>query len=124
MPNTPPDVVLIAKAVLQLARRLRAERPSPSVTLSALGLLARLHQQGPMPATAPARAERLKPQSLSRLIARLDADDLIERQPDPIDRRALVIAITLRGRRAPGSTCGSTRTRLRRRSLLPWARRT
>jgi DNA-binding MarR family transcriptional regulator len=86
--------------VLQLARRLRAERPNPSVTLSALGLLARLHQLGPMPAAALARAERLQPQSLSRLIAKLDADGLIARQPDPIDRRALVIAITSAGRRA------------------------
>ncbi len=94
------DTALIAKAVLQLARRLRAERPSVSVTLSALGLLARLHQQGPMPAAALARAERLQPQSLSRLIARLDVDGLIARDPDPIDRRALVIAITPSGRRA------------------------
>lgn len=100
MPDQPGDVNLIAKAVLQLARRLRAERPSPSVTLSALSLLARLHQQGPMPAAALARAERLQPQSLSRLIAKLDADGLIAREPDPIDRRALVIAITQGGRRA------------------------
>ncbi len=100
MPGEPTDVVVIVRAVLQLARRLRSERPNPSVSLSALGLLARLHQQGPMPAAALARAERLQPQSLSRLIAKLDADGLIERQPDPIDRRALMIAITLGGRRA------------------------
>jgi DNA-binding MarR family transcriptional regulator len=99
-PDKPADVVLIAKAVLQLGRRLRAERPNPSVTLSALGLLARLHQLGPMPAAALARAERLKPQSLSRLIATLDADGMIAREPDPIDRRALLIAITPEGRRA------------------------
>ncbi len=100
MPNEPRDVVLIAKAVLQLGRRLRAERPNPSVTLSALGLLARLHQQGAMPAAALARAERLQPQSLSRLIAKLDADGLISREPDPLDGRALVIDITPGGRRA------------------------
>jgi DNA-binding MarR family transcriptional regulator len=96
----PADIVLIARAVLQLARRLRAERPNPSVTLSALSLLARLHELGPMPAAALARAERLKPQSLSRLIATLDADGMIAREPDPLDRRALVIAITPGGRRA------------------------
>lgn len=100
MPSESTDVVVIVKAVLQLARRLRSERPNPSVSLSSLGLLARLHQQGPMPAAALARAERLQPQSLSRLIAKLDADGLIARQPDPIDRRALVIAITPGGRRA------------------------
>ncbi len=100
MSEKPADIVLIARAVLQLARRLRAERPNPSVTLSALSLLARLHELGPMPAAALARAERLKPQSLSRLIATLDADGMIAREPDPLDRRALVIAITPGGRRA------------------------
>jgi len=93
------DVELIARAVLQLSRRLRAERPSASVTLSALGLLSSLDQHGPMSAAALARVEHLAPQSLSRLLATLVKEGLIVRHPDETDHRAWVIAITAAGRR-------------------------
>jgi glutathione S-transferase len=100
--SSPPaaDIALIARAVLQLGRRLRAARPSPSVTPSALGLLSTLHQRGPMPAVELARAEGLQPQSLTRLIARLEADGLIARSPGEEDLRTLIIVITAEGRRA------------------------
>jgi len=69
------------------------------LTLSAMGLLATLHREGPMPAARLAQAERLQPQSLSRLIARLDDGGLIIRSPGEGDRRTLVIDITPVGRR-------------------------
>ncbi len=97
--STPPDIALIARAVLALGRRLRAERPPSSVSLSALGLLSSLHRLGPMAATRLAKIERLQPQSLSRLITSLGAGRLIARQPGETDRRTLVIAITPAGRR-------------------------
>lgn len=95
------EVALIARAVARLARRLRVETsehgaPSPA----ALGLLATLYREGAMPGVALAAAEGLKPQSLTRLVARLEKDGLIERTPDPADRRNLVIALTAAGRRA------------------------
>ena len=67
----PDDTALIVRGVLRLSRRLRAERPDSSVSLSALGILSTLHRSGPMPAARLAQAERLQPQSLSRLIADL-----------------------------------------------------
>ena len=102
MHPSPPeiDVEVIARAVLQLARRLRAERPAASVTLSALGLLSSLHRHGAMSAAALARLEGLAPQSLSRLLATLTDDGLIVRHPDEIDHRAWIIDITPAGRRA------------------------
>lgn len=96
----PDAVALIARAVLQLGRRLRAERPEGSVSLSALGILATLHRLGPLAAADLAKAERLKPQSLTRLIADLEKSGLIERQRDQIDRRQLIIGITASGRGA------------------------
>ena len=98
-PETFSDTALIARAILQLGRRLRAERPASAVTISGLGLLSRLHQRGPMTGVELAKAERLQPQSLSRLITRLEADRLIARNPGEADRRTLVIAITPAGRR-------------------------
>lgn len=92
--QTDSEVALIVRGVTRLARRMRAERPKSDVTLAALGLLSTLYREGPMPAADLARAERLQPQSLSRLIARLEADGLIARTPGAEDRRTLVIAIT------------------------------
>ena len=98
LPANPEAVALIARAVTQLARRLRAARPEGSVSLSALSILATLHRLGPMPAVKLAQAERLKPQSLTRLLADLDADGLIRRTRDTEDKRMLIIEITSAGR--------------------------
>ena len=89
---------LIARAVLRLGRRLRGARPEASVNLSTLALLTALHRLGAMPAARLAREERLQPQSLTRLLAAMEADGLIARETDPADRRALVITLTREGR--------------------------
>lgn len=94
------DVALVARGVLRLARRLRVEAPAGELSTAALGLLATLHREGPMPGVALAAAEGLQPQSLTRLLASLVAGGMIERTPDLADRRNLIIAITLEGRRA------------------------
>jgi DNA-binding MarR family transcriptional regulator len=94
------DTALIVRGVLRLSRRLRSERPASTVSLSALSLLSTLHRSGPMPAARLAQAERLQPQSLSRLIAQLDRDGLIKRRPGKEDRRTLILEITEAGRRA------------------------
>jgi DNA-binding MarR family transcriptional regulator len=94
------DTTLIVRGILRLGRRLRAERPDSSVSLSALGMLSTLQRMGPMPAARLAKAERLQPQSLSRLIAQMDSEGLIKRRPDEHDRRTLILEITPAGRQA------------------------
>ena len=94
------DTALIVRGVLRLSRRLRSERPASTVSLSAVSLLSTLHRSGPMPAARLAQAERLQPQSLSRLIAQLEREGLIERRPGKEDRRTLILEITAAGRRA------------------------
>src|SRR3954465_10976871 len=89
---------LVARAVLRLARRLRAARPDQGVNLSTLALLTLLHRRGPMSAVQLAREEKLQPQSLTRLLAAMTTDGLIVRETDPVDRRAHVIQITREGR--------------------------
>ena len=93
---------LIVRAVLQLGRRLRAQRPAASVSLSKLAILATLHRAGPMAAARLAVLERLKPQSLTRLVAQMEAEGLIGRRTAPGDRRTKVIAITRKGRSVLG----------------------
>lgn len=94
------DAALVARGVLRLARRLRVETTKVAGPSSAaLALLATLHREGAMPGVALAAAEGLKPQSLTRLLTKLEQEGAIARSPDPDDRRNLVIAITIAGRR-------------------------
>ena len=92
------DTALIARGVMRLARRLRVEGSASAVSGAALGLLATLHREGPMSGVALASAEGLKPQSLTRLLAALEAGHMIARAPDPADRRTLIISLTGEGR--------------------------
>ncbi|HUK02806.1 MAG TPA: MarR family transcriptional regulator [Steroidobacteraceae bacterium] len=96
------DSRLIVRAVLQLGRKLRSVRPSRSVSLSTLSILGTLHRFGPMAAVTLAQRERLKPQSLTRLLAAMQRQGLILRRRSETDRRAHFILITAKGRRALG----------------------
>jgi len=97
-PATPDAIAAIARGVLRLGRRLRSERPADSVSLSALGILGTLRRRGPLLAVDLATLERLKPQSLTRLLAGMERAGLIERQPSVLDGRARSIALTASGR--------------------------
>lgn len=91
------DTARIVRGVLSLGRRLRATRPEGSASMAAIALLATLRRRGPMTAVALAAAERLRPQSLTRLLNGLERDGLIARAPGATDRRERVIAPTRRG---------------------------
>ncbi len=86
----------IVAGVLRLGRRLRAQRPVDSVSLSALSLMATLNEHGPMPAARLAERQRLQPQSLTRLLNDLEGKGLIARGPGP-DRRTLMLSLTPAG---------------------------
>lgn len=126
MASVHDDTALIVRGVLRLARRLRSERPGSSVSLSALGMLSTLHRIGPMPAARLAQAERLQPQSLSRLIAQLERDRLIQRRPGEEDRRTLILEITAAGRQVLSRDMAARRAWLEdamRRVLVPGERK-
>jgi DNA-binding MarR family transcriptional regulator len=120
----PDDTALIVRGVLRLGRRMRSERPG-TVSLSALGMLSTLHRAGPMPAARLAQAERLQPQSLSRLIAQLEREGLIKRRPGEKDRRTLILEITGAGRQVLSHDMAARRAWLEgamRRVLVPGER--
>lgn len=100
MQRTPAEHIV--RAVLALARRLRSERPAGGPSLSAIGVLSTLRRAGAMPATQLAIAERLQPQSLTRIIAGLERAGWIVRKRNPADRRELWIAVTRKGERVLG----------------------
>lgn len=78
-----------------------------------------------MPAARLAQAERLQPQSLSRLIAQLEREGLIERRPGEEDRRTLILEITAAGRQVLSRDMAARRAWLEgamRRVLIPGER--
>ncbi len=91
------EAATLIKAVLAFGRRLRAERASGRVTSSASSMLNTLHVHGPMSARQLAREERLQPQSLTRIVKRLEEDGLIARTRSDEDQRELIIALTSEG---------------------------
>jgi DNA-binding MarR family transcriptional regulator len=79
----------------QLVRRLRAEYSFPVAQAS---VLSRLDREGPKTASALATAERVRPQSMAQTLAELETAGLIERRPDPGDRRSSQVELTGEGR--------------------------
>lgn len=100
-PDTALDLDVVATdltmAIRQLLRRLRAEANPSELSLSQMGALARLEQSGPMTTADLARAELMKPQSMGVTLASLEQEGLIERRPDPTDRRQIHFVLTEKG---------------------------
>jgi DNA-binding MarR family transcriptional regulator len=80
----------------RLIRRLRAERRG--LTLGQVTVLGRLDREGPAGTSDLAAGERVRPQSMAATVAALAAAGLVERRPDPVDRRRILIALTEHGR--------------------------
>lgn len=85
----------VMRGAMAFGRRLRSERLPGSASIAALGLPGR---PGTLPAARLAATERLQPQSLARLIATLEKEDLVERRRRETDRRSLMMSVTSRGR--------------------------
>jgi len=89
----------LRQAIGQLARRLRVTRAATGLTPSQLAVLFTTVREGPLRPGELAELEGLNPTMLSRIIAGLADAGLVERRPDPRDRRAALVASTAAGRR-------------------------
>lgn len=81
----------------QLVRRLRAEHRFPLLHGAVLG---RLDREGPWSIGDLATAEKVRPQTMAQTIAELEESRLVQRHPDPTDRRRVLIELTDEGRAA------------------------
>lgn len=101
MTNSPEDlrrmVTDLILVIGQLLRRLRSEANPSELTLSQLSALARLEQIGPMTTAELARAESMKPQSMGTILASLEQEALVAREPHPTDGRQVLFAVTASG---------------------------
>jgi DNA-binding MarR family transcriptional regulator len=88
----------LAVSVSRLSRRLRRERHSDltPTQLSALGALLR---NGPLTLGALARHENVQPPSMTRTVNCLDRMGMLVREPDPTDRRQVLLRVSGPGKK-------------------------
>jgi DNA-binding MarR family transcriptional regulator len=80
----------------RLARQLR-QQSDTGMTPSQLSALAAVDRHGPLTLGALADHERVSPPTITRVVAKLEADGLVLRQADPTDRRSALVATTAAG---------------------------
>jgi len=85
-------------AVMRLARRLRSERADTGLTLTQLATLATLERLGPTTPGSLATHEKVRPPSMTRVLAGLESAGLVVRTPHASDGRQVVVTVTPSGR--------------------------
>ena len=80
--------------VAKLRRKLSEQTSPGDFTPSQISALSRLLNDGPTTLTALADAEGMRPQSMSAIVAVLEAADFVEGTPDPADGRRTILSIT------------------------------
>jgi DNA-binding MarR family transcriptional regulator len=94
-----PDVAAIefAQAIGLLVRRIRTAASGHELSLTEYAVLARLAKDGPATTAELARAESVRPQSMSATVATLEEMALVQRKPHPTDGRQMKIELTAKG---------------------------
>jgi DNA-binding MarR family transcriptional regulator len=86
-------------AAIHLLRGVRQEDARTGVGPARLSALSVLVFAGPMRLTELALLEQVKPPTMTKVVAGLEAAGLVERRADPEDARAVRLAATPRGTR-------------------------
>lgn len=81
------------------ADRLRCQRAGVEVPGAAQRLIYYLMENGPMRLSELARRTETDPGILTRQVNALEKQGIIERRPDPTDRRAVIVQMSPKGRR-------------------------
>ncbi len=92
--STEADASDLMQAVGTLLRRVRGESGNVGLSWSQAAAMGRLERQGPMSTAELARAETVKPQSMGALLAELEQDGLVRRDPHPTDGRQILFSLT------------------------------
>jgi DNA-binding MarR family transcriptional regulator len=87
-------------AIVRTSRRLRQEAASETagLTPTSVAALATIDRHGPLTPSEVARIERVKRPTVTRTLACLEREGLIERTPDPVDGRSALVAVNAAGR--------------------------
>ncbi|BBC71908.1 MarR family transcriptional regulator [Altererythrobacter sp. B11] len=104
MADIEPLISAYAELYLELTRKLDRRMASEGASLARTKLLLCLQKRGPMRGTDVAELFGLAPRTITEAIDGLERDGLVERQPDPTDRRAKLIRVTGKGIEAAATT--------------------
>jgi DNA-binding MarR family transcriptional regulator len=98
------EVERVHASFVGVVRALGLIRPDTTpcgqpLSLTHAHTISELHSDGPLSQQALAARLRLQKSTVSRLVDELGRDGTVERQPNPSDRRSVLIALTPAGRR-------------------------
>jgi len=86
-------------AAIHLLRRLRQEDTASGLSAPKLSALSVIVFGGPISISDLAAAEQVRPPTISLVVRSLEEEGLVERVPDPKDKRVQRIATTAKGRK-------------------------
>jgi DNA-binding MarR family transcriptional regulator len=86
-------------AAIHLLRRLRREDDASGLAAPKLSALSVVVHAGPLTLGALAAAEQVRPPTMTRIVAALEAEGLVMREADPHDGRIAHVRATARGAR-------------------------
>ncbi len=89
--------VRLRSSTTHLSRRLRSGMPSQSLGAATFAVMGHLYRGGHLTPTQLAQHERVKLQTLTRLLAELESAGTIRRRPHPHDGRQTLLSLTARG---------------------------
>ncbi len=78
----------------KIKRKLREQSGGNDLTPSQVSVLLRLEKDGPAAVSSLARAEGMRPQSMSAIITSLQEAGLVAGSPDPNDKRQTLMALS------------------------------
>jgi DNA-binding MarR family transcriptional regulator len=96
---------------MRLARQLRFRNAQSPVSLSQLSVLTTLANEGAMTPGALAIRERVRPPSMTRVVASLADMGFVDRTPHPVDGRQVLVSV---------SEAGAELVRAARRARQEW----
>jgi DNA-binding MarR family transcriptional regulator len=89
--------IALQASIGQLTHRLHPDKAAGELTLPEIAALVRLDRDGPATSGALARFDHVSAQSMGVTLAGLERRDLVERSPDPLDGRRILLSLTSAG---------------------------
>ena len=90
----------IRSGTIRLTRQMRSGRSAGALSTSKISVLSHLRSRGPSTPGDLAAADRLQPQSLTRVFAELEQAGLVARTASEDDRRQAILSLTEAGQAA------------------------
>lgn len=94
---TEDEINRLKIALARISRIVDRRVSGGGLTRTQLSVLGTVSRCGPLGIGALAETEGLNPTMLSRVVGKLEAEGLLERTPDPADRRAARVQVTETG---------------------------